>query len=99
MTPSSHVLLFAVLQVAIGLAGLITRRTGEVAVVSGLVMLSGVLVAFCALARALGEGPQAGGVVVLLLLIALAVVGLICLYAFHRYRRAVVVDEHDRMRR
>ncbi len=99
MTPASHVLLFATLQVLLGLAGLLTRRTGEVALVSGLVMLSGVLMAFCALAPDLEEGPQAAGVVVLLLLAALAVVGMAVLYAFHRYRRAVVVDEHDRMRR
>ena len=41
---------------------------------------------------------QVEGVVVLALFVAIALAGAAILYAFHRFRKSVLVDEHDRMK-
>ncbi len=100
MIPASHVLLLAMLQFIIGLTGVLVRRAGMVVLVSALIMLNGVLLAFCAvLAGPFGTGSQTAGMVILAVMVAVALVGAAVLYSFHRFRRAVAVDEHDRLRR
>jgi NADH:ubiquinone oxidoreductase subunit K len=99
MTPASHVLLLAGLQFCLGLVGLLTRRTGSVALASAGVMLAGALLGLCVLGGGQAEGAQTAGMVLLLALLSLAVVGGVVLYSFHRFRRDVALDEHDRMRR
>jgi NADH:ubiquinone oxidoreductase subunit K len=95
--PSSHVVLLGLLQFTIGLVGLLLRRSGMVVVVSAVVMLNGVLLVLCATAG--GSSPsQVEGVVVLALAVAVALAGASILYAFHRFRKTVLVDEHDRMK-
>jgi NADH:ubiquinone oxidoreductase subunit K len=96
--PADHILLLAVLQFTLGLFGLLLRRAGMIVVVSGLVMWNGVLLAFCAMTERTGSTSQAEGVVVLVLALTVALCGTAVLYAFHRFRRTVGVDEHDRMK-
>jgi NADH:ubiquinone oxidoreductase subunit K len=98
LIPVDHVLLLAVLQFTMGLLGLLLRRAGMVVVVSGVVMWNGVLLAFCAITEKTGSTSQAEGVVVLVLALTVALSGTSVLYAFHRFRRTVGVDEHDRMK-
>lgn len=97
MIPSSHVLLLGLLQFAIGLVGLLLRRPGMVVVVSAVVMLNGVLLALCATAGD-SSASQVEGVVVLALAVAVALAGAAIVYSFHRFRKSVLVDEHDRMK-
>ena len=100
MIPASHVLLIALIQFGIGLVGVLVRRAGMTVLVSALIMLNGVLLALCAvLIGPDGSGSQTAGVVILACMVALALVGAASLYRFHRFRRAVALDEHDRMRR
>ena len=100
MIPASHVLLLSILQFVIGLVGMLVRRSGTVVLVSGLIMINSVILALCALGpRVLGAGLQGAGMAVLAVLVSVALVGAAVLYSFHRYRRAVAIDEHDRMKR
>lgn len=100
MIPSSHVLLIALIQFGIGLVGVLVRRAGVVVLVSALIMLNGILLAVCAvLTGPDGASSQTAGVVILACMVALALTGVAILYRFHRFRRAVALDEHDRMRR
>ncbi len=100
MIPASHVLLLALLQFIVGLTGVLVRRAGMVVLVSALVMLNGVLLALCAvLAGPSGTGSQTAGVVILAVVVAVALIGAAVLYGFHRFRRVVAVDEHDRLGR
>ena len=100
MIPASHVLLVALVQFTIGLVGLLVRRAGMVALVSSLVMLNAVLLALCAVVSGpVATGAQAAGVALLAVMVALALSGAAVLYTFHRFRRAVALDEHDRMKR
>jgi NADH:ubiquinone oxidoreductase subunit K len=105
LIPWEHVLIFALAQFTIGLLGLLLRRPGMVVLVSSLVMLNGVLLALSVAGMGAGTTTSAGaaehqvaGVVFLALLVALALTGASVLYAFHRFRRTVSVDEHDRMK-
>jgi len=95
--PASHVLLLGLAQLLIGLLGLVLRRAGLVVLASGLVMLDGVMLLFCAGIARTGSTSQAEGVVVLAVIVAVALVGAAVLYSFHRFRRTVVLDEHDRL--
>lgn len=97
MIPASHIMILALLQFTVGLLGLLLRRAGMVVLVSAVIMLNGVLLFFCT-PSALGHGVQAVGVVVLVVLLAIALTGAAVLYAFHRFRKTVTVDEHDRMK-
>jgi NADH-quinone oxidoreductase subunit K len=100
MIPAEHVLLLAILQFTIGLIGLLTRRSGMIVLVSALIMLNGVLIALGAMVIGSAEtGAQSAGVLVLAAMVAVALVGSAVLYSIHRFRRAVALDEHDRMRR
>lgn len=100
MIPASHVLLVAILQFGIGLVGLLVRRAGMVVLVSALIMLNGVLLALCAVMIGPdGASSQTAGVVILACMVALGLTGAAILFRFHRFRRAVALDEHDRMRR
>jgi len=100
LIPTSHVLLLALLQFGVGLTGLLIRRAGTTVLVSGLIMLNGVLLAMAAM---LTESPATGAetacLVVLALMVGIALVTAAVLYSVHRFRRAVALDEHDRMRR
>jgi NADH-quinone oxidoreductase subunit K len=99
LIPASHVLLLALLLFTIGLVGLLVRRAGMIALVSSLIMLNAVGLALCAvMADPAFTGAQTAGFVLLAIMVALALVGAAVLYAFHRFRRAVTLDEHDRMR-
>ncbi len=97
MIPSSHVLLLGLLQFTIGLVGLLLRRPGMVVVVSAVVMLNGVLLVVSATVGG-ASSSQVEGIVVLALAVAVALAGAAILYAFHRFRRSVLIDEHDRMK-
>jgi NADH:ubiquinone oxidoreductase subunit K len=97
MIPSVHVVILGLLQFAVGLVGLLLRRPGMVVMVSAVVMLNGVLLVLCATA-AESSLSQVEGVVVLALIVAVALTGSAILYAFHRFRKTVLVDEHDRMK-
>jgi len=97
MIPSVHVLVLGLLQFTVGLVGLLLRRPGMVVVVSAVVMLNGVLLLLCATA-AESSLSQVEGVVVLALIVAVALIGSAILYSFHRFRKTVLVDEHDRMK-
>jgi NADH:ubiquinone oxidoreductase subunit K len=97
MIPVSHIMILALLQFSIGLLGLLLRRAGMVVLVSVVIMLNGVLLFFCA-PSAGGRGSQMVGVELLALIVAVALTGAAVLYAFHRFRKTVSVDEHDRMK-
>lgn len=97
MIPTYHVLLLGMLQFAVGLVGLLLRRPGMVVVVSAVVMLNGVLLILCATASDTSTS-QVEGVVILVLAVAVALAGAAILYSFHRFRKTVLVDEHDRMK-
>jgi len=97
MIPASHIMILALLQFTIGLLGLLLRRAGMVVLVSAVVMLNGVLLFFCT-PSSVGHGTQSVAVVILVLLLAIALTGASVLYAFHRFRKTVSVDEHDRMK-
>lgn len=97
MIPSSHVLLLGLAQLLVGLLGLVLRRAGLVVLTSGLVMLTGVMLMFCAGIAKTGQTSQAEGVVVLVAIVAVALTGAAVLYSFHRFRRTVVLDEHDEL--
>ncbi len=98
MIPAEHVLLLALLQFAVGLMGVLLRRAAMVVLVSAVVMLNGVLLAFCATTSFTGSSTQAEGVVVLALVLTAALSGAAVIYAFFRFRRTVCVDEYDRMK-
>lgn len=98
MIPAGHALLLGMAQVGLGLLGILLRREGLVVLASSLLALGGVLVLFCAGLAETGSTSQAEGVVVLVLLVALGLVGSAIVYACHRFRRAVVLDEHDELR-
>ncbi len=105
MIPYAHVLVLALLQFSLGLAGMLLRRSGIVVLVSALVMLNGIL-----LILSVGAGStfsvfkdhqticQSAGLVVLAVMIALAAVGICILYTFNRFHKTVDLDEQDRMR-
>ncbi|MBN2496195.1 MAG: NADH-quinone oxidoreductase subunit K [Deltaproteobacteria bacterium] len=102
MIPTSHVLLLALVLLSIGLVGIFMRRSGMVVLASTTVCFGGVVVAICTLVQggeAEGSGLQAAGMVVLALAAGVTLVGASALYSFHRFRRSVSVDEHDRLRR
>ena len=103
MIPASHILILALLQFTIGLLGLMLRRAGMVVLVSGLIMLNAVLLLVGGASRpdpATGgvQGDPVAGVMVLVVIVAVALCGAAVLYAFYRFRRTVSVDEHDRMK-
>ena len=98
MIPSEHILLLALLQFSLGLLGVLLRRAAMVVLVSLVVMLNGVLLAFCATTAQTGSSTQAEGVAVLALLLTAALSGAAVIYAFFRFRRTVCVDEYDRMK-
>ncbi len=98
MIPADHVLLLGLIQFGIGLIGLLLRRAGMIVVVSAGVMFNGILLAFCATTAGSGSTSQAEGVVVLVIIVTVALCGTAVLYAFHRFRKTVAVDEHDRMK-
>ncbi len=98
MIPTTHILLLALLQFTIGLLGLMLRRAGMVVLVSAVIMLNGVLLALSAATARTGSTLQAQGVVVILIMVAVALSGAAVLYGFSRFRRSVSVDEHDRMK-
>lgn len=97
MIPQNHIMILALLQFTVGLLGLLLRRAGMVVLVSAVVMLNGVLLFFCTPGAA-GRGVHAVGVVILVLVLAIALTGASVLYGFHRFRKTVSVDEHDRMK-
>lgn len=100
MIPTGHVLLLALLQFGVGLIGVLTRRAGTTVLVAGLIMLNGVLLALAAmLTEASATGAETACLVVLAMMVGIALVTAAVLYAVHRFRRAVALDEHDRMRR
>ncbi len=100
MIPTGHVLLLALLQFGVGLTGLLIRRAGTVMLVSSLIMLNGVLLALAAmLTGSSATGAETACLVVLALMVGVALATAAVLYAVHRFRRAVALDEHDRMRR
>ena len=100
MIPVSHVLLFSVLQFTVGLTGILVRRSGEVAAVCALIMMNSIVLALGAVLVGPDESSaQAAGMVVLACMVSFALVGAAVLYSFHRFKRAVALDEHDRMRR
>ncbi len=99
MIPLEHVLWLAMLQVSLGLAGLLLRRSGPVVVLAGILMLNGVLLAVAGLAANREGAPlQAPGVVILAHMVLLVLSGAVVAYAFERFRRPLNVDEHDRMK-
>ena len=98
MIPVEHILLLAILQFIIGLMGVLLRRAGMVVVVSAIIMLNGVLLAFCIRAADCSGLSQELGMVILVLMIGVALVGSAILYSFYRFRRTVSVDEYDQMR-
>lgn len=99
MIPLEHVLVLAILQTGVGLAGFLLRRSGPVVVLAGILMLNGALLTVAGLA-ANREGAvlQAPGVVVLALMVMLVISGTAVAYAFDRFRRPLNVEEHDRMK-
>jgi len=98
MIPLTHVLVLAWLQFLVGLVGMLLRREGMVVLVSALVMLNGVLMGFAS-ALSLGKGgTQAEGMIMLLILTAVAVSGAAVLYSFQRFRKTVHVDDFHRMK-
>lgn len=99
MIPLEHVLWLAILQIGLGLAGLLLRRSGPVVVLAGILMLNGVLLAVAGLAANREGAPlQAPGVVILAHMVLLVISGAAVAYAFERFRRPLNVDEHDRMK-
>ena len=96
MIPTADILLLALLQLAIGLAGMLLRRSGLVVLCCGLVALAGVVLAFGAVLGA--STSQAQALVLLLLLVTVALVGSAILYCFFRFRRTVVLDEQERLK-
>ncbi len=99
MIPVGHVLLIAIIQFTVGLAGLLVRRSGTVASVCALIMMNSIVLSLGAVL----EGPeessaQAAGMVVLGCMVSFSLVAAAVLYSFHRFKRAVAIDEHDRMR-
>jgi NADH:ubiquinone oxidoreductase subunit K len=98
MIPSEHILILAVVQFTIGLIGVLVRRTGSVVVVSALIMFNSNLLAVCAVLAEGHRGFQSTGAVVLSLMVAVALVGAAILFCFHRFRRAVALDDYDRMK-
>ncbi len=98
MIPTTHILLLALVQVVLGLLGLLLRRAGMVVLVSALVMLNGILMAFSTKTGSELVGEQPAAVVILVILVAVGVGGGAVLYAFHRFRKTVYVDEHDQMK-
>jgi NADH:ubiquinone oxidoreductase subunit K len=98
MIPVEHILLLGLIQIILGLWGLLLRRAGTVVVVSITVMLNGVLVVFGGGGDRVGSDGQAAGVVILALIVSIAVSGLAVLYAFHRFSKTVQIDEYDGMK-
>ena len=98
MIPADHILLLALIQFTLGLLGVLLRRAGMIVLVSAGVMLNGVLLAFCTTISRTGSTSQADGVAFLIVLLTVALCGSAILYCFHRFRRTVSVDEHDRMK-
>lgn len=98
MIPTEHVLLLALLQFTLGLLGVLLRRAALVVLVSAVVMLNGVLLAFFAATAHTGSSTQSEGVAVLALVLTAALSGAAVIYAFFRFRRTVCVDEYDEMK-
>ena len=98
MIPAEHVLLLAIMQFIIGLAGVLVRRSAMVVLVSGLIMLNSILLVFASTLVEANTSAQTSGVVILVMILAMGLVGSSILFVFHRFRRAVALDEHDRMK-
>jgi NADH:ubiquinone oxidoreductase subunit K len=91
MIPPSHLLLLALIQFLLGLAGLLLRRGGGAVILSALVMTNGVLMA-------LGCQWISAGVLILGLLLVFALVGAAILFSFYKFQRVVNVEEQDRLK-
>ncbi len=99
MIPVSHVLLFAIVQFTIGLAGMLVRRSGTVVAVCALIMMNSIVLSLGAVLVGPEESSaQAAGMVILACMVAFALISAAVLYSFHRFKRAVALDEHDHMR-
>jgi NADH-quinone oxidoreductase subunit K len=99
MIPAEQILLVAVLQFVLGLCGIVLRRDGVSLVVSATIMLNGVLLAFGAGLNGSPDQEGAKAVVpILALVIMLLLSGLSVVYSFYRFRRAVLIEEQDRMK-
>lgn len=98
MIPQSHVLFLGLLELTIGLIGLLLRRDAITVLISALVALNSGLLLLCAGPGGATTGLQAAGVALLATLAALASIGAAVVYALHRFQRPVSLDEHDRMR-
>jgi NADH:ubiquinone oxidoreductase subunit K len=99
MIPVEHVLWLGLLQVCLGLIGLVLRRSAPVAFLSIVLALSGVLLVFSARSPVSGgDSSSTGGVIILVLMVVLVLAGVAVAYAFDRFRRPLNVDEHTRMK-
>ena len=92
MIPVDHLVLLSLLQFSVGLAGLLLRRSGVVVLVAGLVMLNGVLLLFGGALAHADQGPPSA-ILLLLAFSALGLGGAAVVYAFHRFRKMVEMDD------